>query len=50
MCNDFLCTIHEELHVYDCECPGIEEWAKENLDPYSPLEGRVPSWLSSEVK
>jgi hypothetical protein len=30
-CEDFYCTRHD-LHVYDCECPPIEEWA---TDPYT---------------
>jgi len=29
-CEDFWCTIHKR-HVYDCECPPLEEWAE---DPY----------------
>lgn len=40
--DDFLCTIHPGEHAYDCECPGIEEWALCDLDPYttggSPVE------------
>jgi hypothetical protein len=34
LCEDFLCTIHG-CHVYDCDCPGIEDWAERNVDPYS---------------
>jgi len=34
LCDDFICTIHGE-HVYDCDCPGIDDWAERNIDPYS---------------
>jgi hypothetical protein len=34
-CGDFWCTIHE-AHVADCRCPGIDTWARWNLDPYAP--------------
>lgn len=34
-CDDFICNIHG-VHVYDCKCPGIEYWAKIDVDPYSP--------------
>lgn len=30
-CGDFVCTIHD-LHVYDCECPPLEDWT---ADPYA---------------
>jgi hypothetical protein len=33
-CDDFFCSIHKE-HVADCACPGIEAWAKRNIDPYT---------------
>lgn len=29
-CDDYWCNIHNE-HVYDCECPGLEEWS---INPY----------------
>lgn len=38
VCGEFLCTIHKGLHVSECPCPPVEEWA--DLDPYvegSPL-------------
>ena len=25
-CDDFVCTLHLMLHVYDCPCPPIEDW------------------------
>lgn len=31
-CEDYLCTIHESEHAFECDCPAIEEWA---CDPYS---------------
>src|SRR5262245_2841125 len=30
-CGEFLCTIHQ-CHVFECECPPIEEWT---IDPYA---------------
>ena len=30
-CDDFYCTVHH-MHVYDCDCPPIDEW---DIDPYS---------------
>jgi hypothetical protein len=24
MCEDYWCTLHEK-HVYDCECPSLDE-------------------------
>ena len=29
-CEDFYCTRHD-AHVYDCECPEIQDW---ETDPY----------------
>lgn len=37
-CEDYLCTIHQ-LHVYDYECPPLEEWTG---NPYFPSERK--SW------
>jgi len=31
-CEDFICTIHG-LHVYECDCPPIDEW---DANPYEP--------------
>ena len=30
-CDDFYCSNHR-AHVYDCECPGVDEWG--GVDPY----------------
>lgn len=38
-CEDYLCTIHGG-HVFDCECPALEEWIDQGVDPYS--EGGNP--------
>ncbi|HET9256304.1 MAG TPA: hypothetical protein VFO16_14055 [Pseudonocardiaceae bacterium] len=32
-CGEFWCTIHR-AHVHDCDCPGIEVWARRGLSPY----------------
>ena len=34
-CEDYLCTEHE-MHVADCPCPPIDEWAEQGLYPYGP--------------
>src|SRR3990172_3650394 len=33
-CDDFVCTLHAGLHVYDCPCPDIDAWAKRKIVPY----------------
>lgn len=33
-CGEFWCTIHR-THVFECECPAIEEW---KCDPYAPKD------------
>jgi len=33
-CDDFWCNIHRK-HVYDCKCPGIEDWIPRS--PYEPF-------------
>lgn len=35
-CDDYWCNIHGE-HAYDCDCPGIEEWAEIDLSPYETV-------------
>lgn len=30
-CEDWYCTRHD-AHVYDCECPEIQDW---DTDPYT---------------
>ena len=37
-CDDYMCSIHQE-HVYDCECPPLEEWT---VDPYG-LQAEGPA-------
>jgi len=32
-CDDYWCTLHQ-CHVYDCECPDVEVWAKRGVWPY----------------
>ena len=38
-CGEWLCTIHEGEHAWECACPPVDEW---DCDPYStaltPLE------------
>lgn len=33
-CEDFLCTIHK-MHVSECICPEIDDWAARGVDPYT---------------
>ena len=30
-CDEFWCTIHQQ-HVYECDCPSIDQW---DVDPYA---------------
>jgi len=32
-CEDYWCVVHKK-HVYDCECPPLEEWVETDRDPY----------------
>lgn len=32
-CEDALCVRHG-LHVFDCECPALEDWMAEDVDPW----------------
>lgn len=33
-CEDYLCNIHK-MHVFDCDCPSVEEWIERNgISPY----------------
>lgn len=34
-CDDFICNIHG-THVFECECPGIEDWCERDVYPYEP--------------
>jgi len=45
-CDDYWCTIHK-LHVYDCECPGIDVWVDAGAWPYREAEPSEPSGASS---
>ena len=36
-CDDYWCRLHKE-HVYDCECPPLEEW---RANPYTGEDGPV---------
>ena len=31
-CQEWWCNLHQK-HVFECDCPPIEEWAH---DPYEP--------------
>jgi DNA (cytosine-5)-methyltransferase 1 len=42
-CEDFLCSIHHGEHVADCDCPPIEVWAENQMDPYSPC---IPRFIT----
>lgn len=33
-CGEWLCTIHNRLHAFDCSCPAIEDWP-EGVSPYT---------------
>lgn len=37
-CDEYWCTIHD-CHVFECDCPPIEEWES---DPYSDDEQPAP--------
>lgn len=43
-CDEYWCNIHQE-HVFECDCPGIDEWV---VDPYSPPSKNVPGPASEE--
>lgn len=51
LCDDYICTQHE-CHAHDCECPPIEAWCEEDLDPYDgddfPQELIEAAWASIE--
>lgn len=32
-CEDALCVRHG-LHVFECECPALEDWMAEDVDPW----------------
>jgi hypothetical protein len=32
-CDDWWCMIHM-MHVYECPCPGLEDWLETGIDPY----------------
>ena len=40
-CDDYVCTIHHGLHVYDCTCPSLDDWLTDGLCPYMPCVPRV---------
>ena len=37
-CDDAFCTVHNK-HTWECDCPSIEVWADEGMDPYSSETG-----------
>jgi len=47
-CDDFICRIHAGQHVYDCDCPGIDEWANADLSPYDNVCLRFITPLEAE--
>ena len=34
-CEDHYCNFHD-THTGECDCPGIEAWVANDLDPYTP--------------
>jgi len=34
MCDDYVCNVHGNQHVHDCDCPPLEDWLDVNLSPY----------------
>lgn len=47
-CECFWCRIHQ-LHVWECDCPSLEEWIEDGVDPYSeggpePVTGEAYSY------
>lgn len=54
-CDEYLCTIHGK-HVFECECPAIEEWGASPYDnmtiknPHAVALGRLGGQQTSERK
>lgn len=36
-CEDYICTIHDQ-HVFECDCPAIDDWVEADLFPYAECE------------
>lgn len=32
-CDDWYCHVHD-MHTFECDCPGIDEWIETGFDPY----------------
>jgi len=32
-CDEYWCVKHEK-HVFECDCPPIEEWVEKGTNPY----------------
>jgi len=45
LCEDFVCTLHEGLHVSDCPCMHVEWWAERELWPYEDDAIKVVKYL-----
>tara|TARA_R110002020_G_scaffold1823_5_gene8364 strand:+ start:2487 stop:2699 length:213 start_codon:yes stop_codon:yes gene_type:complete len=44
-CEDFLCSIHS-VHAHDCACPGIDQWAETEWNPYlDVLNPAIEKWV-----
>ncbi len=46
-CADFVCTVHEQ-HVGDCECPPLEAFIENDIDPYT--EGGNPEFYRDAIE
>ena len=44
-CCDFMCNYHN-MHAWECECPGLEDWLEAGHDPYlSELTTELGKWI-----
>lgn len=50
MCEDFICTVHANLHAADCECPPVEYWVEFGLDPYDKCRAEAVNVMLEETK
>jgi hypothetical protein len=47
-CENPWCTIHD-MHAHDCDCPAIEDWDENGVDPYSEGGPSNPGVLESSI-
>lgn len=50
MCEDYICAVHGNLHVHECDCPPIENWAEYDLYPYEKCSAVDVKIMLEETK